>query len=244
MRNSYFRFKQFILHQDKCAMKVTTDACLFGAWAAAEIIQRYPGRTECLDIGTGTGLLSLMLAQTWQEGVIDAVEIDPEAAEQARENIGTSPFSGRIAVYKEDIKKFAPRKKYGIIIANPPFYEKELKATGISKNRAHHSSDLTLGELLSCIKNLLAEDGRFFLLLPFKRKEEATALLKNAQLGILQQVYVNQTQQHDSFRLIIEGTHYKESTAQSLESEIPICTTPETYSEEFTRLLKTFYLNL
>src|SRR5258705_6346666 len=149
MANSYFKFKQFTIHQDRCAMKVTTDACLFGAWVAIEagILESEDG--SILDIGAGTGLLSLMLAQKTNVS-IDSVEIDEAAAKQARENADASPWKERIFVMPGDAKYMAYTlcKNFDIIISNPPFYENELASPDHHKNIAHHDGGLLLDELL------------------------------------------------------------------------------------------------
>jgi tRNA1Val (adenine37-N6)-methyltransferase len=139
MANSFFQFKQFIIHQDRCAMKVTTDACLFGAWVAKEVGGQKSEVETILDIGTGTGLLSLMLAQK-TNATIDSVEIDEAAAEQAQENANASLWKDRIFVMPGDAKDMAYTfcKNFDIIISNPPFYENELTSSDHQKNLAHH----------------------------------------------------------------------------------------------------------
>jgi len=148
MGNPYFRFKQFMVYQDRCAMKVTTDACLFGAWCAMEIENAKLKIKNVLDIGAGTGLLSLMAAQRNRHITIDAVEIENEAAAQAQSNIEASPWRDRIHLYATDIRSFQSLVKYDAIISNPPFYEKEIVSADREKNTAHHSTDLELEQLL------------------------------------------------------------------------------------------------
>ncbi|MDP4263910.1 MAG: methyltransferase, partial [Bacteroidota bacterium] len=137
MANNYFQFKQFIIHQDRCAMKVTTDACLFGAWAAKRIRNSGDRTLNMLDIGTGTGLLSLMIAQQC-DALIDAIEIDKVAAGQAEENVTSSPWKEKIRITQGDIKYFAKSSssRYDIVICNPPFYENELVSPSHEKNIA------------------------------------------------------------------------------------------------------------
>src|SRR5687768_1369738 len=124
MPNPYFQFKRFTVHHGRCAMKVTTDSCLFGSWCAEEIRKDNKPDDALLDIGTGTGLLSLIIAQK-NDCLIDAVEIDTATAEQAKENLNASPFKEKIFIYNQDILKFKNRL-YDVIISNPPFYEKEI----------------------------------------------------------------------------------------------------------------------
>src|SRR5688572_25058776 len=140
MPNTYFQFKQFTIHQDRSAMKVTTDACLFGAWCATEINQ---DNKRLLDIGTGTGLLSLMIAQK-NKLLIDAVEIEEQAAVQAVENVKASPWKESVHVIHKNIRDFNSEKKYNYIISNPPFYENELSGERMEKNIAHHDAGLKM----------------------------------------------------------------------------------------------------
>src|SRR5262249_33933395 len=134
MPNSYFQFKEFTVYQERCVMKVTTDACVFGAWVAQDVTDVQ----NVLDIGTGTGLLPLMLAQRHPSITIDAIEIDKESFEQAKENVAISPFAEHIQVINDDAKAFSSWKKYDLVISNPPFYEKELASSDHKKNIAHH----------------------------------------------------------------------------------------------------------
>lgn len=170
-RNTYFQFKQFTVQQDRCAMKVCTDACVFGAWAGV------PGTKRVLDIGTGTGLLALMAAQRNKEAYIDAVEIDPQAAAQAQENIKNSPFAERIKVRKTSIQDFTPPYRYDTILINPPFYQADLRSPDARINQAHHAESLTFSELLTAIARLLEAGGTWHVLLP---PDESTVLTKMA----------------------------------------------------------------
>ena len=184
MPNPYFSFKQFTVYHDRCAMKVTTDSCFFGAWAAREIKNPEVKIKNVLDIGAGTGLLSLMIAQK-NEVEIEAIEIDPATSEQARDNIVASPWNNRIHIFNEDIHVFNPNKKYDCIICNPPFYENELPSQVPGKNIAHHSEELTISEVLQFITIHLSEEGMFFLMYPFKRKDEVDGLLQKKRTSLL-----------------------------------------------------------
>jgi tRNA1Val (adenine37-N6)-methyltransferase len=237
LANHYFKFKQFTVWQDKCAMKVTTDGCLFGS-----MLPQYTIQKEVLDIGTGTCLLSLMYVQKNPSHTIDAVELDSAAAKQATENVLQSPWSTVIHVHHADIKQFRPKKKYDLIFSNPPFYENELKGTSPSKNLAHHNDGLKIQDLLSIISSLLENDGDFYLLLPFKRYEEAKRLCAGAGLHIQKAVFVKQTEAHYYFRVIISGK--KVPTDQLKENEISICDIHNNYTADFIDLLKDYYLYL
>ncbi len=250
LANSYFQFKQFTIHQDRCAMKVTTDACLFGAWVADEINNVRKDSfgeqliiNNCLDIGTGTGLLALMVAQKNPEMKIDAIEIDKDAAEQAKINVGSSPWKEQINIVQADVKGFSFEKEFDLIISNPPFYEKEIRSATDSKNIAHHSENLMLKELLVIIKNNLSTTGSFFLLLPYKRNEEIKRLFKDHELNISKILFVRQSVKHDYFRIFIKGSLNAEEKETEF-NELSIWDEKQQYTAEFVRLLKDYYLYL
>jgi tRNA1Val (adenine37-N6)-methyltransferase len=247
MANSFFQFKQFTIHQDRCAMKVTTDACLFGAWATKEVMSSESVARQVLDVGSGTGLLSLMLAQKTNNSVtIDSIEIDAAAATQAQSNAAASPWKERIFVIPGDAKDMArtPGKKYDAIISNPPFYGNELTSPDHQKNLAHHHSGLLLEELLQIISNNLAPDGHFYLLLPYKRILETGFVLQKYHLEITHATLVRQSTQHDHFRLFIAGKHAGNSEEIYIKDEIAICNDKQEYTKEFIELLKDYYLYL
>lgn len=258
MSNSFFQFKQFIIQQDHCAMKVTTDACLFGAWVAKEIINASISPTEkttstfgkeiiiknILDIGTGTGLLALMLAQQIAGVHIDAIEIDEEAAKQAKENAARSPWNDKINIINADARTFNFKTKYDLIVSNPPFYENEIKSGTVNKNVAHHSYELKLAQLLKIIKNNLGDGGHFFVLLPYKRNEEIKKLFRQLQLHTEKILFARQSVKHDFFRIHLKGTLRDTGNNETVIDEISIWDEKQQYKEEFTALLKDFYLYL
>ena len=226
-------------------MKVTTDACLFGAWVAEEVRSQESGvgSRQSLDIGIGTGLLSLMLAQKNQEALIVGVEIDEDAEKQAKENINASPWKDRIEVLEGDVKDYNFPEKFDLIISNPPFYENEIRSATDSKNVAHHSENLTLKELLAIIKDNLSKTGSFFLLLPYKRNEEIKKLLKDNELSFSKILFVRQSVKHDYFRIFIKGSLNAEEKETEFD-ELSIRDDKQQYTNEFVNLLKDYYLHL
>lgn len=250
MGSSYFAFKRFTIQQDKSAMKVTTDACLFGAWVAGKARHANKAINNVLDIGTGTGLLSLMLAQELvplnSKVEIDAVELDKDAAEQAKNNMAASGWIDNLFVMPGDAKYMAYTfaKEYDVIVSNPPFYEAELESGNLRINQARHSAGLLLIELLTIIKDLLQADGRFYLLLPFKRYEEIIALIHESDLSITNLVLVRQSTKHGYFRVMLEGRKGTGGDADPLEEEISIWDAKQQYTPEFVGLLKEYYLHL
>jgi tRNA1Val (adenine37-N6)-methyltransferase len=241
MPNSFFQFKQFTVQHDRCAMKVTTDGCLFGAWVAKEV-HRFTGlQVHLLDIGAGTGLLSLMVAQK-NSAAIDAVEIDPAAALQAQENVSASPWKETIFIIRQDVLQWKTTRQYDCIFSNPPFYENELRSGNGIKNIAHHDEGLKLSGLFQFIKRHLKSEGRFFLLLPAKRETEAEALLQSHGLHLQRKVLVQQTLKHQPFRMMIQGRRQK--VERVTEERVSIRDEKDTYTPEFVSLLKDYYLYL
>jgi tRNA1Val (adenine37-N6)-methyltransferase len=209
MPNDYFQFKQFTIHQDKCAMKVCTDACLFGTWIAHS-----PQLTahNILDIGTGTGLLSLILAQNFSNAIIDAVEIDEAAAQQAKENFEASPWKERLTVYTGSIQyvNLTTNHFYDIIISNPPFYENDLKSDNEKRNLALHSAELSLEELVTAVDKFLKDDGSLFILLPYHRTKYFEESATEQNLFIKEKILIKQTPKHSYFRSILWLTRKNE----------------------------------
>lgn len=239
MANSYFRFKQFTIYHDRCAMKVTTDGCLFGAWCAKEISTEKNGQT-ILDIGTGTGLLSLMVAQK-NRMTIDAIEIDKTSADQAIENIAASPWKENIHVHCINVLDFELSNQYDVIISNPPFYEKEIESADAGKNKAHHGHGLRLQELLQVIKKGLKPGGKFFLLFPYKRMKEIETAFKKEGLYIEKKLMAAQSVHHLPFRTLIKG---KQQPASTETVSISIKDEQQQYTNEFQDLLRDYYLYL
>jgi tRNA1Val (adenine37-N6)-methyltransferase len=223
-------------------MKVTTDACLFGAWTGNELKNKNAKSKSVLDIGTGTGLLPMMIAQQNESLSIDAIEIDKEAFEQAGENVNFTKWQTSINILHGDARNFSFTKKYDAIISNPPFYENELNSDNAKKNTAHHSSELSFNDLMILINNYLAPSGCFYLLLPFKREKEIKQLLKKHELFISKEVCVRQSTKHDFFRIMIAGTKNKDN--ETGKEEISIRDDKEEYTDQFIRLLKEYYLYL
>lgn len=239
MANIFFKFKQFTVHQEHCAMKVCTDACLFGAINANEIIEY----KNALDIGTGTGLLSLMYAQKHYDCKIDAIEIDEMANKQGIENSKGSLFKHQISFHFDDIRSYSKTslKKYGLIFSNPPFYANDLKSNDDKRNIAMHGSLLSYTELFKIASNLLDDDGKFFILIPFTLEEKVLETAEKNILFIIQMIRVKQTTSHNYFRSII---CFSKTKLECKYSEISIKDETNNYTPEFKLLLKDYYLHL
>lgn len=236
MANDYFKFKKFTVFQSDCAMKVCTDACLFGAILPKE----FESNCKALDIGSGTGLLSLMFTQNNPTCKIDAVEIDELATIQCKQNVELSSWQENINVHHSDIKAFQSNTKYDCIFSNPPFYSSDLKGNDDKKNVAKHHVTLKFSELLNSVKQLLKINGIFYVLIPFSLEEEFIKKATDVELFPLNITRVKQTNLHNYFRSIICFT---DKPQQISEAEISIKVNNE-YSAEFKALLQDFYLYL
>lgn len=219
-------------------MKVCTDSCLFGAWIADKIEKKKIAPQTILDIGTGTGLLSLMIAQKFN-GRIEALEIEENSFLQAKENFSDSPWSDQLKVNHTDLKNWNEQREYDLIISNPPFFENDLASLNQNKNLAKHPAGLTFKELLQSIEDNLSNQGHFALLLPFSRIE----YLKKVALGkgffLQEELLVKQTSGHSCFRgILLFGTE----PAIVISNELVIKDSDGNYSEAFNILLKDYYL--
>jgi tRNA1Val (adenine37-N6)-methyltransferase len=240
MPNQYFQFKQFTVHQDKSAMKVCTDACIQGAFTAAYLHARGQKVQRVLDIGTGTGLLSLMLAQE-VPATITGIELDTAAAEQARENFVASPWAERLQVTQSDIRDLPANALYDFIISNPPFYEGSLKSSDSLRNSAMHATNLSYQELLQAIAAHLQADGQCSILLPYIAFQSFRQLAAAEGFFPQQILEVKQSVRHDHFRAV--GIFGREAVPPSISS-LSIYDEANVYTTAFRALLQPYYLYL
>lgn len=230
-----FQFKQFTIHQDQCAMKVGTDGVLLGAWTDCGTTQRI------LDIGTGTGLIALMLAQR-SKAFIDAIEIDEAAVLQAKQNVADSPWTERIQIIHLPFQDFSntQRNSYDLIISNPPYFENSLKSPSASRTTARHTDSLTSLEIISACKKLLHDKGKLSLILPIQ--ESVACIVKATEFGLYCQ--------RKTAVIPRKGTAAKRmllcfgfDSCVCQESELLIETdSRHQHSEEYMELTKDYYL--
>ena len=179
-------------------MKVSTEACILGAWFA----RQKTDAMAVLDIGSGTGLLMLMLAQQWQ-GDFHGIEIEPRAAGQFRENTERSPWKDNCKVFEGDVRSYPFPVAYDFIITNPPFYEQQLKSSEHSINLARHSDSLSLEELLTAIDKQLSAEGHFGLILPTGRAAQFENMAKEKGLILVEKLEISHSPSHSTFRSIL-----------------------------------------
>ncbi|WP_207515606.1 tRNA1(Val) (adenine(37)-N6)-methyltransferase [Longitalea luteola] len=237
MPNSYFQFKQFTIHQNQCALKVCTDACILGAWFSAKI----PQYATVLDIGSGTGLLMMMLAQRSQ-AEIHGIEIDLAAYRQAKENISQNAWAMRMKVFPGDARTFHFPLQYEFIISNPPFFEDDLQSTDDREQIAKHSKHLTLEELIQVIADNLQPHGAFGILLPYHRWEYFNTLATRYNFSLTEKLFVKQSPRHNHFRAILHYTRNQDHFAPTFE--LTIQQADGNYTPEFVELMKDYYLYL
>ncbi|RYY36866.1 MAG: methyltransferase domain-containing protein [Sphingobacteriaceae bacterium] len=230
-----FRFKQFEVDQSGCAMKINTDGVLLGAIAGE-------GQHEnILDVGTGTGVIVMMLAQRFPEARIDAVEIDAIAAQTAKRNFDNSPFSGRLTIYDTSFNDFFeqyPNKKYDLMISNPPFYIDSLASPQKEKNTAKHAGKDFFNELMGGISLQLKPDGECWLVLPVNTATLVKNIANDVGLYLQKIIEIKSFQNSDTHReIVVFGLEQKSISTSSFI----IYKDVKQYSDQYTRLLKDFF---
>lgn len=236
MPNPYFSFKQFTVYHDKCAMKVGIDGVLLGSWADVSEAK------QILDIGTGTGLIALMIAQRNNEALVDAIDIDAGAVLQATENVRNSPWSERIRLYEVALQNFDNVAKYDLIVSNPPYFVNSTKAPEEDRTTARHTDSLAHEELILNSKKHLLPSGKLCIILPVNEGLQCVEFAAGTGLYCSKQVTVFPKPGAAAKRLLLEFTLRNVPTEYSdltIESEHR-----HHYSPEFTQLAKEFYLKL
>jgi tRNA1Val (adenine37-N6)-methyltransferase len=233
-----FKFKQFTIYQDRCAMKIGTDGVLLGAWTN---ISNSP--ESILDIGSGTGIIGLMLAQRCYADTIDAIEIDEDAFEQCVENFEASPWADRLFCYHASLDEFLDEvdDKYDLIISNPPFYSEEVSSGDSARDRARQNSSLPFSLLFKGVSGLLSEKGIFALVIPYK---EEKSVLQEALKLRLYPARLQRVKGHPDSevkRSLIEF-HFKNT--EVLTNELIIEKSRHEYTEDYINLTKDFYLKM
>lgn len=237
MANDYFHFKQFTVNQNKCAMKVGTDGVLLGSWTNT-------GQAKSiLDVGTGTGLIALMLAQK-SAAHIDAVEIDEPAYAQACENVQSSPWPGRITIYKDSFQRFAgkAKKQYDIVLSNPPYFSKSLNPPDSQRNQARHDISLSFADLIENASLLLKKSGKLNLILPCPLHENLIKEAEKKGLFITRKWWIKPNKQKEPKRVLLEFS----KTNKPLTDEKTLTIEKDKrhdYTKGYIELTKNFYLN-
>lgn len=234
-----FQFKQFYIKHDHCAMKVGTDGVLLGAWAGDAVNYQH-----ILDIGTGSGLVALMLAQRYSQAHITGIDIDVEAYNQANENFTSSPWSHRLNALHNSLQDYCKQEitHFDLIVSNPPFFQDSLKAPDTQRNTARHTDTLPHSLLLSSVSHLLQSHGTFCVILP---SEQINHFLQTAlQYGLFEQkrLDIHPTPQRPSKRTLL-ALSKTESVSPQREKLIIEENGRHHYSSHYLQLTRAFYLD-
>lgn len=236
-----FKFKRFKINQNKTAMKVGTDGVLIGAWSKVT-----EGCNAILDVGSGTGLIALMLAQRSYAETIDAVEIDDNAYEQTVENFEQSDWGDRLFCYHTSFQEFAiemaeDEEKYDLIVSNPPFYTDDFQTENCARNSARFTSSLSFNDLLFGVSKLLSIHGIFSVIIPKKEEESFVYLAKKHQLFLNRVCHVKGTHSSEIKRSMLEFSYQQKEV---ITENLIIEKERHNYTEKYINLTKDFYLKM
>lgn len=236
MPNPYFKFKQFTVYHDRCAMKVGTDGVLLGAWAQVDNARRV------LDIGTGTGLIALMTAQRSLAHIV-GIDIDEKAVEQAEENVKASPWKERISICRKDVVQMCGEVDgtFDAIVSNPPYFVENVHCPDARRNVARHTGDLTFGGLLAAVERLLTEDGTFSVIIPTDAADDFVSLAAGKHLYPNRKTLIHTKLDAVPKRVLLAfGRQICACATEDLVVELE----RHVYSPAYIRLTKEFYLNM
>jgi tRNA1Val (adenine37-N6)-methyltransferase len=236
---SIFQFKQFAVNQDQCAMKIGTDGVLLGAWVPID-----NSANTILDIGTGTGIIALMLAQRCDAQQIDALEIDENAYEQAVDNFESSPWSDRLFCFHAGLDEFVeePEDEYDLIVSNPPFYVEDYRSDNAQRDLARFQEAMPFEDLVEAAALLLSENGVFAVIIPFKEEENFLALAKEYELFPIKITRVKGTHETQIVRSLLAFRRYELAVLTADELVIEI--SRHEYTDDYIALTKDFYLKM
>ena len=235
MSNNYFKFKRFTIEQENCAMKVGTDGCLLGGWFSCT------GSKRILDIGCGTGLISIMAAQR-SSAHVTGVEIDGTAASQARKNADNSPWGDRIEIVNSDFLDYETGEKYDAIVSNPPYFVNSMKCDDASRTLARHSDSLGSEEFFACADRLLAPHGKVSIVIPCDIVEEWRRSANGYGFVASRLAYIKTTPRKAPKRVLLEFS--RGNAVECIESTLVLENSPGVYSKEAQDILRDFYLKI
>lgn len=239
MPNPYFTFKQFTVWQDKTAMKVGTDGVLLGVLTRVDAEQDGQ-QLRVLDIGTGTGLVALMMAQRLPNARVCGIDIDNDAAEQARENFAASPFAARLVSLRADATKYETDEPYDMIVSNPPYFTRSLTCPDQKRTIARHAVDFTYADLACAASRLLADEGRLTIIVPTDAIDAVEACCQEAGLYMTHRTDIYPNHQKPSKRVVAEFG--KEKGLMLERHTLVLEDAPRLRSTEYTELTRDFYL--
>lgn len=233
-----FSFKKFTIDQDRCAMKIGTDGVLLGTWTnLGQHLQ------SILDIGAGTGLIALMMAQRSAAEVIDAIEIDSDAYEQCVENFESSPWADRLYCYHAGLDEFVDEmnKPYELIVCNPPFYTETVSSGNMQRDQARQTAFLPFDELLRGVAVLLASNGSFSTIIPHTEEGQFIRIALSCGLFPKRCLHVKGNPKAEFKRSLLEFTRQRLVCGVN---QLVIETNRHEYTPDYVNLTKDFYLKM
>lgn len=247
MPNPFFRFKQFAIRHDRCAMKVGTDGVLLGAWASPACEKRSnvasANALNILDVGTGSGLIALMLAQRFPHSRIEGIDIDEASVLQATENVENSVFCSRIAIKKKDygnIEQFC--NKYDLIVSNPPFYKEDTLSGNIARDTARHTSFLSFETLISNTSKLLLPKGVFAVIIPYQSASDFISICVQEKLHLIRRMDIKPTTQKPPNRTLLAFSPSVENVKDADPHFLTLYDADNHRTKEYSAMTKDFYL--
>lgn len=257
MRNPYFRFKQFTIRHDKCAMKVGTDGVLLGAWAQIDDTAAAASTCRILDIGTGSGLIALMLAQRYKNAIIEGIDIDKASVKQAIENATEADMGNRVTISMRDFSAPHPDTeatttpgtktatdtmmayKYDLIVSNPPFFVEETLGGNTARDNARHCSSLPFGTLVANASNMLKTNGRLAVIVPHSSATTFICLCAEHNLYLVRRTNIRATEKKDFNRVLLE---FSRKIAATETDTLTLYDDKNNRSDEYDKLTCEFYL--
>lgn len=239
MREKVFRFKQFAVRNDQSAMKVGTDGVLLGAWCSVE------GAAQVLDIGTGCGLIALMIAQRNSDARISAIDIDVQAVNEAQENFAQSRWCDRLKAWNCDFRSYAQdcSSQYNLIVSNPPFFNETLLSPNQARTQARHTCSLSFADLINGAANMLSREGHLCIITPASSEQEIRLLAAATALQIARVTFVHPVAGAPAKRILwdfVKSAEFVYCQEEQLIIELSrLC-----YSEQYTALTRNFYLKM
>lgn len=247
MATPYFQFKQFTIWHDKCAMKVGTDGVLLGAWAEVPELSSCKEKRRVLDVGTGSGLIALMLVQRFPV-LIDGIDIDESAVLQAKENVKNSPFAEKISIYKQDFAcmrddstKYNMKydQQYDLIVSNPPFYVEDTVSGNGTRDAARHTASLPFRNLIRNASIMLKDEGLFSVIIPTAVASDFISECVMAQLYLHRRLDIRTTETKEPKRTMLE---FSKKITETFFNMLSLRNSSNELSEEYKELTKDFYL--
>ena len=245
--NRKMTFKRFTVHDEKCAMKIGTDAVMLGAWANPS---KPSTQLKIVDIGSGSGVIALMLAQRFEHSAVTAIELEPLAAEQSRENFTASPFVTQLSCIERSFQQWSEEVQNfeaDLVVSNPPFFHNKPRSPFIARNLARHDDALPIFELLNGVAKILSKDGVFGIVWPVEREAELISAANDFNLKLIRRCEILPTKKHSAVRFLSEFQFSQQISTVAICTKIVLETGEEkgmrNFTPEYNELMRNFFLD-